>query len=58
MNLRIDAKLLLADVILVVGFFDVVDAFAAAADVVLVCVQLWTFMLVQLSQQLFVKEII
>ena len=38
MNLRIDAKLLLADVILVVGFFDVVDAFAAAADVVLVCV--------------------
>lgn len=57
MNLRIDAKLLLADVILVVGFFDVVDAFAAA-DVVLVCVQLWTFMLVQLSQQLFVKEII
>ena len=37
MNLRIDAKLLLADVILVVGFFDVVDAFAAA-DVVLVCV--------------------
>ena len=58
MNLRIDAKLLLADVILVVGFFDMVDAFAAAADVVLVCVQLWTFMLVQLSQQLFVKEII
>ena len=57
MNLRIDAKLLLADVILVVGFFDVVDAFAAA-DVVLVCVQLWTFMLVQLSQHLFVKEII